>query len=399
MHIKRFEASSLAEAVERVKRELGPDALVLSTRSLRRDRGLFGLLSKPVVEVTAAVDRDARRAAPGEPAAAPEEVRPSEDRADADASWKQLRLSRALVEPLEAELRSLRSELAALAARGGADDDDRGNRDELRRLLRELAAERRGTAAAGPGCEPLLAAGLAPRHAAALAEAARQGPPAEREAGLREELVRRLEARTAVPRPDRDAPAALFVGAPGVGKTTSLAKLAARSDQRERGVELVTTDTFRIGAEEQLRTFADLLRAPFAAAVSPEDLARRARAGGRTPLLVDTAGRGRADARALGELCRYREALGERGRVHLVVSATTKEADLRGELRRFAPLRPDSLIVTRLDESDHLGDLANVVLDGETPPLVWVGTGQRVPEDLALAEPDRIASRLLGEAA
>jgi len=216
---------------------------------------------------------------------------------------------------------------------------------------------------------------------------------------IRDLLVRRIESRVVLPRPDSDPAVSIFVGAPGVGKTTTLAKLAAREDRSERGVSLLTTDTFRIGAEEQLRTYANLLQVPFATAGSAEEVARSlSRERGRR-VFVDTAGRGRSDPRGVAELVRVRSELGPCARVHHVVSATTKEADLRNEVRRFSALRPDSLIVTKVDESDHLGDLVNLLLDEESPPLLWMGTGQRVPEDLALPEPEHLADAVLGVAA
>jgi flagellar biosynthesis protein FlhF len=212
-------------------------------------------------------------------------------------------------------------------------------------------------------------------------------------------LARRLDPVLLPPRDDDRAPVTIFVGPTGVGKTTTLAKLAAREQHRVGDVSLVTTDGFRIGAEDQLRTYAGLLAVPFGVARSADELAQQVGAWRGRRVLVDTAGRSRREDGPLADLCRLRERLGVRARVHLVLSATTKDADLRAELQRYAPLRPDSLIVTKLDESDGLANVANLLLDPGAPPLAWLGTGQRVPEDLAAPEPRALAEQMLEEAA
>jgi flagellar biosynthesis protein FlhF len=201
------------------------------------------------------------------------------------------------------------------------------------------------------------------------------------------------------PRDDDRTPVAIFVGPTGVGKTTTLAKLAAREQHRLGDVSLVTTDTFRIGAEDQLRIYAGLLAVPFGVARSADELAQQAKGWRGRRVLVDTAGRSRRDPGPLADLCRLRERLGIRARVHLVLSATTKDVDLRAEVERYAPLRPDSLIFTKLDESDSLANVANLLLDSGAPPLAWLGTGQRVPEDLAFPEPRSLAEQMLAAAA
>lgn len=395
MHVRRFEASTTAEAVRQVREELGDDALVLSVRKLRRNHGLFGLFSKPAVEVTASVDRQTRQGEQPIPTNADSPIRlPGSDSL----------LTRAALAPVESELKLLRAELRALHA--GHAEDEGAIRDELealRRMLVETGEGAPGAAARARGVSGILGrSGLAMRHLERIAKTARE-IASEREISLehayRAALAKQIEERTIIPRSDCPQRIALFVGAPGVGKTTTLAKIAAQEDERDDRVSLMTTDTFRIGAEEQLRTYADLLQVSFATAVSPQAVRERVERWGDRRILIDSAGRGRSDRGAMGELLEMRQILGERAAVHLVISAETKEADLREQVRRYAPLRPDSVIVTKMDESDHWSDLANVLLDETTPPLLWFGTGQRVPEDLTLPDPKEFAEQLLEDAA
>lgn len=395
MHIKRFEAPTMAEALRQVRSEFGAEALVLSTRSVRKGRGIFGRLARPVVELTAAVDRVQRRAAEGgrreELAAARAERRP-------DASWRELRLSRALVEPLEEEVRDLRHLVQELTSSIPAGLSISQEIAELRALARNAAAA--GAASVGREAAGFLAAGIAPRHAFGLGtEAAREATDGRIDPQLlRQTLARRLDRELSVARAD-DPPILMVVGPTGAGKTTTVAKVAARESLRRRDLSLLTTDAHRFGSLAALRSYATGLELPFDVAVSPEGLAEKVRALGRGRLFVDTAGRSPADRLAIAELVQMRDALGARGRVHLVVSATTKEVDLRAEIERYEPLSPDALVVTKVDESGDLGNIVNLLLDDRTPPLAWIATGQKVPEDLEVPDPESLAEQVLGVAA
>ncbi len=391
MHIKRFEASSLLEAIQLVKAELGPEALILSQKSVRRDRGRFGLFGRSIVEVTAAVDREVRRGQE-EPAG----------RVAPDPSWRSFELTRALVDPLESEVRELRRAVESLARALPERDDLARDVDALRRVALDLRRD------AGTGvCEPgagllagrLLAAGVAPRHAFPLARDASDDALAEGPApALARALSSRLDGRLRAARADDGLRADLFVGPTGAGKTTTLAKLAVRGEAGGGPLAIVTTDALRIGAEAPLRGYARRVGAPFRVAASPAELGRAASADSSRRILVDTAGRSPADRRAMAELLECRARLGPRARVNLVLPCIAKDQDLAAELERFRPLAPDRLVFTKLDESRSVGNLVNLLLDPDSPPLAWITDGQRVPEDLRVPDPEALAARVLGEA-
>lgn len=392
MHIRRFEAASMREALRKVRQELGPDALVLSSRSVRHDRGWFGRFGRPVVEVTAAVDRDANRAG----------VEPRQ--ATPDRSWNELRMTRSLVNSLEQEMRSVRGSIDRLAANPSYLETLTEDVAELRQLAAELSCAR-----AALGSDPsvrsetgrYLQAGLAARHAWALGrEAASRSSEAETaEERLVETLAEQLNDRMVLPPHDQMEGLVLYVGPTGVGKTTTVAKLAARDGSAGRPLGLISTDVHRINGEAPLRGYARRYGVPFESVVSPECLAESVKRLGRSRILVDTAGRSRADGMAIPDLQRLRSALGRRARVHLVLAATTKESDLQVEVQRYRPVKPDALVITKIDESGDLGNVASLLLDAHVPPLAWIGSGQRVPDDLIIPHPDEFAARVLGATA
>lgn len=385
MLIRRFEAASAAAALAKVREAFGPEALVLSTTPVDRGRRWFGVGSRPTVEVTAAIDRD--------------HLQPTEsgrgERVASDSSWRPLQISRAVVEPLEAEIRLLRERVEALDS-GGAPAPS---------LMHEIAQLRQLAATLSPSVDsqdsvlqPYRVCGLAESHVSSLAVAVREriARGEDHEGALVECLAERVEARLAPPRSDEPR-VQMLVGAPGVGKTTTLAKIAART----WGLApcIVTTDVHRIGSDAFLRAFAERIDAPFEIASDEDTLVRVATRHPNRRLLVDTRGGSRCDGATLSELRRFRARLGGDANVQLVVSATTKESDLRAQVEQFRPLEPSSLVMCKVDDSNEIGNVLNVLLAPDTPPLARIGNGQRIPEDLDVPEARSLAMQFMGATA
>ncbi|HPG25952.1 MAG TPA: flagellar biosynthesis protein FlhF [Myxococcota bacterium] len=411
MHIKRFEAGTLEEALAAVKRELGPDALILSTRTLRRGGPIFGLMGGRRVEVQAARERGPGRASARVGADGPagdlarceadfeSKSNPGaqEPRSEVDARGEGDGLVRGVDGAL---VEALRGELSRWRDRERFEEEVRSELRGLRRALAGVLGERVPDAA-DPLVRRLAGGGLDWVHAEGLVASLRDpaGSGQAHGIGMPGLLRRRLESKLAPPRPDEGSRVRVLVGAPGVGKTTTLAKLAARDEEGEREVALVALDHYRIGAPEQLRAYADLLDSPFCEVGDASELPRVVdRLRGRA-VLVDTAGRGPRDEEALASLRPIRDLLGRRVSIELVVDATARREVQRAQLARFAALSPDRVILAKTDECDSLADVANLVLDADCPPVCWMGTGQRVPEDLELVEPGRLVQAVLGEAA
>jgi len=239
----------------------------------------------------------------------------------------------------------------------------------------------------------LVASGLDRALAEAVAKAI---PDAEcrgmSATGLRRALATELTALAAGD--DGFARAEVFVGPPGVGKTTTIAKIAARERAgRGRSLGMVAADGFRAGAVEQLRIYATIIGAPFRVARTPEELDKALTS--RLPLLVDTAGRSPRDAAVRDVLALVGRRRGVR--THLVLAADTSAASARRILETYEDARPDRFVITKLDEAESLSPLLGVLRERQLP-ISYITAGQRVPEDLERATPALLAGAVLRDA-
>ena len=220
---------------------------------------------------------------------------------------------------------------------------------------------------------------------------------------VRDAMLRALTRAIAVvgdPRPPARAehgrPAVVaLVGPTGVGKTTTVAKLAATYKLRHgRKVGLVTADTYRIAAVEQLRTYADIVGLPLKVALSPQDMEAAVEAlSDCEVVLIDTAGRSQHDASRIGELREFLDAARPEC-THLVLSLAAAESVILAAAERFGALAPGRLILTKLDETVDFGVLANIAARVKLP-LSYVTTGQEVPDHIEPASAERLARLVL----
>jgi flagellar biosynthesis protein FlhF len=408
----------MPEALRKIKEELGPDAVILSTRQIK-PKGGFGLLARPILEVTAAADVEMPAAARPAPRQAEAYALRSPARTAAPSPAAVSQAVHGAYLALQAEVDSLREEMTLLsrrpAGRGPAPAptqaasevkaEVRAIEAKLDRLLEQTA--RFDALRLAPGLRHLhglleakdLDPGLAARVLAFLQEKIDKGALAE---GREAEAFRELVQRTVRVAGSLSASASAggqrivaLVGPTGVGKTTTAAKLAARfALQEKRRVGLVTVDTFRIAAIEQLRKYAEIMGVPLRVALDAEGL--RSAVGdfaGFDLVLVDTAGQSPKDEEALRDLLDLFPS--EAGiEVHLVLSVTTRGRDLERILRHYEPARPSRLLLTKLDETDCHGPLLGLPLASRLP-LSYLTTGQNVPDDIEEATPARVADYLL----
>jgi flagellar biosynthesis protein FlhF len=419
MNMKTYQAATMQEALKQIKAELGPDAVILSTRQVRATSGTMALLGRQLVEVTAAVDPmpTGRTKTP-----VPDTASTHPDRSFRSMLGKELAGSPAppSVHELQKEVGRLREMVERLV------NDDRTvqapGTSPCRNLDLTACMDEKPprSVAAGPEREGWLER-LPLRLASSYRVLVGKGLPTEdakrlvaslhEHAGLRE-----LASESAIRRALRNALASeiraggpilgpqdrkktvILVGPTGAGKTTSIAKLAAHYSLKEhRRVVLITLDTYRMAAVEQLRAYARLLNLPLEVALTKTDALTFIRGHDKAELvLIDTTGRSPRDQAGMNALKRLLN-LDHQVETHLVLSAPTRQRDLLDAMDRFSDIPLHRLLFTKLDETSSYGAILAV---GQRTrlPLSYLGIGQEVPDDLMLAQPELLADLVLGEA-
>ncbi len=352
--VKTFRGRDPKAALDAVKASLGEEAIILNTREVG------GLLGRREIEITAVRSGD--------------DV-PSRRRKPIDVESEVAALRR-IVEDLRAEIQGNRAEPKSMSSR----NDQRAAVPATR--MQQALIER--------GVEPALAheiAGEATRGA---------GGPSERDLLL---AVRQaVRARLVSGRPPWEGGerrVLALVGPTGVGKTTTIAKIAAHAilDARLK-VSLVTVDTYRIGASEHIQRYGEIMNVPTHVARDEASLREAIfRSGDAHLVLVDTAGR--SDAAALAAQAQLLHKV-EGIECHLVLSAASGAREIRAAGKRFHPYRAQRLIFSKLDESDGPGSILSAAAVVGVP-ISCVTDGQRVPEDIHPASSQSLADRVLGK--
>jgi flagellar biosynthesis protein FlhF len=369
MPSKTYRAKTMKEALTRVRRDLGGDALILSAREIRRRR-LFGLGPRAVVEVIAT------DALPSELEASARPVANSSIAAGASANLQarvgeQLGRLHAMVETLSknGHIDHLLPELPGALVPTYSQLVEADVPEILaRRLVRHIAENLEPDQLDRPD---LIRSALADAVELSIPVA----PPIRAVVGTRRVIA--------------------LVGPTGVGKTTTVAKLAANF-KLAHGVRvgLITVDTYRIAAVEQLKTYAEIIDLPLAVVNDPGEMPRALDELGPLDIVfIDTAGRSPRDEVKIRELAEF--LLQARpDEVHLVLSAVAGQKSLRSAVERFTVVQFDRLILTKLDEADSLGGVL-AVLGLSSRPLSYLTTGQAVPDDIEPADRKRLARLIL----
>ncbi|NLI81084.1 MAG: hypothetical protein GX443_05270 [Deltaproteobacteria bacterium] len=355
MQVRTFTAPHIHKALEQVKREMGPDAIILANKQVAISP------TECHVEVTAAIDRE-------EPA----------------ASLRDRQVDREL--DIRSDLREIKSFLSMLIS----------SKDHLTQLRsRQPLAEI---------YHALLTRGLDEKQVYLLLNRAVESLNQDTADAtvMVDAFCRQLLGKVKLSRPFHHlasnhgrAPAFSFVGPTGVGKTTTLAKIAAHLKIKRRlDLGIISVDTYRIGAVDQLKTYANILEVPFLVAQNRgEFLHSMEHFGHHDLVLIDTTGKNYLQRQHVQDL---QNLFGDLPNMHhfLVLSSTAKDEDLKQTIHHFRGMQIHSLIFTKIDETINHGSMMNQLLRFPHP-LSYLGTGQRVPEDLEAATSKRLLSFLV----
>jgi len=382
MEIKTYRAATMHDALALVRKDLGPDAAVLHTREVPAGR-LFGWLrGARQIEVTASAGVNVPSRLPRRPQA--DSAAPAV-RAPTPPTALTPRPLAPFPEEVKGQLTDLQAMLQELCR-----NSRRGGQGDLPETLFRLFTD-------------LIEADLGEDLARELVDRVRQLAPDSELADpvlIKARVARLVEEEIAVSGPIALAPErcrlAALVGPTGVGKTTTIAKLAANYRlKQKRNVGLITVDTYRIAAVEQLRTYADIIDLPMQVVSSPREIREAVRRMSALDLvLMDTAGRSPRDGIKIRELKAF---LTEAGvdEVHLVLSSVASARTLEQTAAQFAAVGTNRLILTKLDEATGLGNVLPLLRSSKLP-LSYLTNGQNVPDDIETAQSGRVARLVLG---
>ncbi len=422
--IKTYRAKTIADALVQIKKELGRDAVILHTRTIKAG-GWFGFRRSTFTEITATTSKAAGEFGPPRlrvrptPATLPTDTlgplieAARERRAEALATSTDAATDpAAAVAPAlvpDSPLREVAQRIIAATERTPVDRDIAAIKRMVGQVLKATGGLRHPSMpeALFDCYQRLLEAEVATELADELVGAVRDElDPSELAdpAIVHQSVLRRLAAyiqtstdSLRVARaPDGRPTTIALIGPTGVGKTTTIAKLAATYKLRHgKRVGLITGDTYRIAAVDQLRTYATIIGLPFKVVLTPAEMASACDALSENDIiLIDTAGRSPRDSGRLDEL----HALVSAARphqTHLVLSSTASHAALTEAARLFAPLGCDRVIFTKLDEAVNFGVLVNLIRQIDAK-LSFVTTGQEVPDHIEPGNADRLARFVMG---
>lgn len=433
MRVKRYVVDSMPDALQKIRSDLGKDAVILNTKEIRSG-GFLGLFGKKKIEVIAAVDGSGsaptgakqtprtgavrNQAAPRPvapvavmepeqlafpevpdvlpPAASPQRQEPAAGPKEAPQQAAAANVSGVYTPPRPAPLKNREDQLFE-------------ELKQMREMMQKLTLQAGGGEAPGQIAAPRIRARLAEQEVdPVLVETWLDRAKAEAEE-LGEPLTEAFASRSIrtqmgdLLRTGQHKPIALqtkiahFVGPTGVGKTTTIAKLAAEQVlKHRRKVGFITSDTYRISAVEQLRTYANILNVPLEVVFSHQDLLKAFEALKDCDLIfMDTAGRNFRNEMYVSELGALLRTQGD-SETYLVLSLTTKYKDMKAITGNFTKFKLDKVLFTKMDETDSYGPVVNLIHDFGLQ-LSYVANGQNVPDDIAEVSEQALIDAILEE--
>lgn len=415
MRVKKYIVDSMSDALEQIRAELGKDAIILNTKPVKTG-GFLGMFRKKQIEVIAAIDpngekpRPRRTEAPVPPPAPPiPATAPPIEMVPASVSM-----------PTTVKKGSRTKEFAAVLQQKSAQENAALLSEvnvqvltkeigDMRNMLWKLMMTDEKAAAMPPVFmtirQRLQKQEVEGEIIVSLFERVMKHLSPEelsQETKVWTEVKRQLiawmdESQSAQGPLNQNATFVSFIGPTGVGKTTTLAKLAADSVlQHKRKVGMITSDTYRIAAVEQLKTYANILNVPLKVVYAAEELPQTIeRLTGCDLVFMDTAGRNYRNKEYVEDVNQLL-ASHQPIETFLVLSLTAKYEDIKAVVESFRHVPIQKVIFTKIDETRSYGAIVNLVLERGLS-LSYFATGQNVPDDIEQASSERVVSMLLGD--
>ncbi|MCI8327519.1 MAG: flagellar biosynthesis protein FlhF [Lachnospiraceae bacterium] len=422
MIINKFQGKTEAEAIEKAKKEMGMDVVIMNIRTIK-PKGMFGALKKATYEVTAAKEETEQTMSANafhsplkaheqinftadEPIQVPSFKRREEEEAarKADVFEQVLKESRPDTNGIEERLDNLQNMIQNRFSKDTYEDDEEEEDLEIEKKEKIKAGGAENFHFVKMLYKTLLGNDVSEIYANQILDELGNVMKAGNNVDyILSNVYQKLILKFGQPKPidlSGSKPKVVFIiGPTGVGKTTTIAKIASKYKlEQGKKVAFLTADTYRIAATEQLRTYANILDEPFTIIYSMEEMNQAIENLEEFDLvLVDTAGFSHKNEAQREDIKELIESVDEKydKSVYLVLSATTKYKDLLDIIDIYRAIANYKIIFTKLDETSTYGNLLNVRLYSEAE-LSYITNGQNVPDDIEIFDTQKIVKNLLG---